>query len=510
MKNDTTPSFVIELELQLNHPQTRFVEKRMHAAVNIYNDCLGEALKRMHKIRHDRRYQDLLKQYAVLKRAGKDAKAVASQMKSIASYYGFTEYDMHAYVCAAKHHYGTLGIDECQKLASRAYKTVAQILYGDAKEVHFVPCGSAFSIEGKSAKSTLKYSGGKTIQFGKGHELAFTLPKNKRDYNYVTTALMSRVKFIRIIGRDIRSRRRYFVQFVLEGYPPDRERSYGEFVPVGLDEGVSTIAVSSDSTLRLYELAPDCQADEKRLRRIQRAMDRSRKATNPQEYNSDGTVREQAHHWNKSNHYQKLQSKRKELYRQIAAKRKQSHEMLANKILALGTDIRVEQMYMKALAKRAKQTSKNKHGHFRSKKRYGKTISQRAPAMLISIIDRKLHYIGLCISPINTWNLKASQYDHVTDTYHKKQLFDRIIQVGGETVQRDLYSAFLIQHTDLSTETITRSECIADYPDFVTKCQSEITRIKQQGSRHMQWYVRNNKKKSGSKTTELQSIAHTA
>ena len=66
MKNDTTPSFVIELELQLNCPQTRFVEKRMHAAVNIYNDCLGEALKRMHKIRHDRRYQDLLKQYAVL------------------------------------------------------------------------------------------------------------------------------------------------------------------------------------------------------------------------------------------------------------------------------------------------------------------------------------------------------------------------------------------------------------------------------------------------------------
>lgn len=111
MKNDTTPSFVIELELQLNHPQTRFVEKRMHAAVNIYNDCLGEALKRMHKIRHDRRYQDLLKQYAVLKRAGKDVKAVASQMKSIASYYGFTEYDMHAYVCAAKHHYDTLGID---------------------------------------------------------------------------------------------------------------------------------------------------------------------------------------------------------------------------------------------------------------------------------------------------------------------------------------------------------------------------------------------------------------
>lgn len=507
---DATPSFVIELELQLNTPGIRFMEKRMHAAVNIYNDCLGEALRRMHKIQHDRKYQSLLEQYAEAKRSGKSVHSVSLQMKEITSYYGFTEYDMHAYVCAAKHHYNTLGIDECQKLASRAYKAVSKILYGNAKKVCFVPGSSEFSIEAKSCKSTLKYLGGLKIQFGKGHVFTVALPRNQKDYDYITAALMGRVKYIRIIGRDIRSKRRYFVQFVIEGYPPDKNRAYGDFVPVGLDEGVSTIAVSSASETHLYELAPDCQTDERKLRRIQRAMDRSRRETNPDEYNEDGTIKKQKHHWNKSNHYKKLQYKQKDLYRRIASKRKQSHEQLANKILSFGTDIRVEQMYMNALAKRSKNSSKNKHGHFRSKKRYGKTISERAPAMLISTIDRKLHYIGLCISPLNAWNLKASQYDHTTGTYHKKQLADRIIQVGGKIIQRDLYSAFLIQHTDLVTETINRIECIADYPDFAVKCQAEITRIKESGSRHMQWYVRNNEKRSGDNITGSQSITHAA
>ena len=47
-------------------------------------------------------------------------------------------------------------------------------------------------------------------------------------------------------------------------------------------------------------------------------MDRSRRATNPENYNEDGTGKKQGNPkvtWNKSNHYIKYQNEVRELYR---------------------------------------------------------------------------------------------------------------------------------------------------------------------------------------------------
>ena len=73
----------------------------------------------------------------------------------------------------------------------------------------------------------------------------------------------------------------------------------------------------------------------------------------------------------------------------------------------------MEKMRMSALAKRSSKTTVNKkNGRIRSKKRYGKTIMNRAPAYLVSVIDRKLKYIGSSIKEVDTFSVKASQYDH--------------------------------------------------------------------------------------------------
>lgn len=50
-------------------------------------------------------------------------------------------------------------------------------------------------------------------------------------------------------------------------------------------------------------------------------MDRSRRTTNPNKYNEDGTIKKQGSNrvvWNKSNHYLKYQNELKELYRKQA------------------------------------------------------------------------------------------------------------------------------------------------------------------------------------------------
>ena len=45
--------------------------------------------------------------------------------------------------------------------------------------------------------------------------------------------------------------------------------------------------------------------------------------------------------------------------------------------------------------------------------------------MLISIIDRKLKYNNNEIHKVDTKAFKASQYNHITDTYNKKRLISK-------------------------------------------------------------------------------------
>lgn len=56
---------------------------------------------------------------------------------------------------------------------------------------------------------------------------------------------------------------------------------------------------------------------------------------------------------------------------------------------------------------------------------FGKSIGNRAPAMLLTILDRKLHYYGKELIKMNTWKAKASQYNHYTGEYKKKSLSKR-------------------------------------------------------------------------------------
>lgn len=72
-------------------------------------------------------------------------------------------------------------------------------------------------------------------------------------------------------------------------------------------------------------------------------------------------------------------------------------------------------MSFSGLAKRTKETIVNKKGRYKRKKRFGKSIGNRAPAMYLSIIEWKLGYLGKGLHYVDTVSFKASQYDHVSN-----------------------------------------------------------------------------------------------
>ena len=64
MAKSNTSSYVVTYELAFNNDNPSSVlDKLEKIAKAIYNDCLNECLKRYHKLIHDRKYQELLKEY---------------------------------------------------------------------------------------------------------------------------------------------------------------------------------------------------------------------------------------------------------------------------------------------------------------------------------------------------------------------------------------------------------------------------------------------------------------
>ena len=218
-------------------------------------------------------------------------------------------------------------------------------------------------------------------------------------------------------------------------------------------------------------------------------MDRSRRATNPKYYNSDGTIKrlkrqhgqKQKRKWKYSKRYYRLRAKLRNLYRKLADIRKMEHNILANELLQHGNEFVVEDMNYKALQKRSKETKINaKTGRAHTKKRFGKSLSRCAPAMFISILNKKTNRYGGSVIKVSTFETKASQFDHTDESYTKKRLSERMAHLSsGEVVQRDLYSAFLLAHINTETLKYDTEALKAAFPAFLKMHENTKKRLQE-------------------------------
>ena len=136
-------------------------------------------------------------------------------------------------------------------------------------------------------------------------------------------------------------------------------------------------------------------------------------------------------------------------------------------------------MSFSGLQRRSKNTEKNEKGKFKRKKRFGKSLANKAPSMLLAIIDRKLGYHNERLIKINTQEAKASQFTHFTQTYIKKTLSQRWNNFGnGFKVQRDMYSAFLIMNISNDLKNFDINKCNERFDRFYKLHNLEVDRLK--------------------------------
>ena len=186
-----------------------------------------------------------------------------------------------------------------------------------------------------------------------------------------------------LVPKLIRSKYRVYLHLTIEGKAKPKydkfgnpRHKFGKGI-IGADIGTQTVAYTSDTEVGLKNLAErgnSIQKSERLERLYYRAMDRSRRATNPQNYNNDGTIKKGCKTWKYSMHYKKLKVKHSDLCRINAINRQLAINEDANHLRSLGDVFITEPKNASKLMKRTKETTINSKGKFNKKKRFGKSI----------------------------------------------------------------------------------------------------------------------------------------
>ena len=441
-----TPTFLLELPLQVDAGQAKGIRGHLEAGRAFYNAVLSEGQRRLRQMRADPAWQVA----RAIPRTHKQERQVA--FSALREQYGFSEYALHEYARQARVSWIAEHLDAvlAQTLATRAYQALNRVCVGEARRVRFKSRGRGLSsIENKRNDTGLRFvldkpeEGKQGFLVWKDDQLAVLIDWNDPVVKY---GLDHPIKYARLIQRKASSPKaqgadgegfRYFVQLALEGVPYHKPKHAVGSDTVGADLGPSTIALvpqQAEASLEVFceALAPD----EKHVRRLQRKMERQRHAANPDNYDERGRIKKTGKkklHWKSSKTYEKTRRRKASKERKLAAHRKSLHGQKVHKLVAVGNTIIIEKLSYKAW-----------------QKQYGKSVGLRAPGMFIKLLRRTVASTGGTLVEVATRTTKLSQFCHGCGKTLKKPLAQRWHQCacGVGPVQRDLYSAFLAAYLD--------------------------------------------------------------
>lgn len=514
----------LSLKMQLRPYQEHIIDKRLEVARNLYNSLLGLELKKYRALQRTEKYREIqsqidfvLDEYSeevqdealsdedspVTKRKikpdyrtdprYKEALIKRTELLRENGYKG--AYSFQKDFAPLKNYYETMMVDGNKKqnpkigaqvlneLAINAWKAISGHIYKGNK-VDFLKKGELNSLSSINGYTPMKLKGNVFSWCG----LICPVIIEPKDI-YAAEMLEKEPALYRVVRKTENMRNNYYVQIVLKGAPERKlDSQTGNFKhpisssAIGIDIGLSCVAVVSDTRVALFSLAPHVQANTDEKERLQAFLSRSRFKNNPHRFHKNGTIfrlpkNSKDRYWVTSKAYLQAKEEIREMDRHNAVVRKDDHGYLANFILSFGSDITMEKVDFASLAKRSEETEILPSGSIKSKKRGGKSIRNRAPAMLVSMLEQKVrNFAWKSIRFVDPKLTKVSKYDHTSQRYMDTRPFDRNVTIlsNGDRVQTHLYNAFLL--TCLTYNRIDPETCKQKYDNFKYLHDQEMTR----------------------------------
>ena len=410
-----TPSFITEIPLQANGTQEHTLEVRFRLAQQAYNACLGEALRRLDLMRERKAYQ--------VARKLPPGAARTHAFRDVRNACGFSPYSLHAWATRYVSHTllgDHLDVNTIQTIATRAFRAVEQYCFGVRGRPRFKGPNQIDSVEGKSNKQGLRWND-RALVWGDLTLSGIVSPRNP----VIAHGLTHPIKYVRLIRRRLNGRVRFFAQLVCEGQPYRKAQHIVREGIVGIDPGPRTFGVAGADWGAQVDLQTPLKQSRQVIRRLQRKIDRQRRANNKDNYNPDGTMKRGKREWTISKGHQRSRVTLANIYRKATAHRTSLHGQVAHAILSRGATILIE---------------RNSYRSFQ--RTYGKFVGSAAPATFVNHLARLAESAGGSVVRVPT-TLRLSQTCRC-GAIRKKPLSERVHRCDcGITVQRDVWSAWL-------------------------------------------------------------------
>lgn len=420
--SDVKGRYILTLPLKTEVYQEHILEKRFRLGEHLYNNFLNFEKKKFYEMTKRKDYRDaqnLIKELTIqinsldefkeskqliqeLRKQRKEQYDIIYNIKKMFDWseFGFTN-DMKKY---RKYYKANLNSTICDNLSGRCFKAFEKMESELIKDqyrndedkvnpcVHYKRKDSLRCLTAKKNSTGIRFSldEGNRIGTVKWQGLVFSIDLSKCTL-YEWQALQSDICYCAVKREKIKGKWKYYIQITLKGHVPDKfDKQTGELKRqlgkgnVGLYFTSTSLTVSTENGVKTYPLEIKNNEDEKT--ELLQKMDASRRATNPDNYNEDGTSKEKSEikGWHFSKAYKKYRAELYEIYRKECEEKKLLQEILANEVIASGDVFNCNKMDFKFL-----------------QRNLGKKIHSASPAMLKSTIERKLSYHDISINEIS-------------------------------------------------------------------------------------------------------------
>jgi putative transposase len=373
---------VCEVPLWVTPALERTLLARLEAARQVYNACLGQARRRVRLVRESKAYQHA-------RTLPRDDPARKARFREARAEGGCSEYAARR-LCPAIRPFlagGASGQPRHPAAFQSRLPRRQPAAAGQGPPGAGRVAGTSWTrVIGKTKASGLRWRGDHVEWMG------LVLPAGLDPHDQVQAhGLACPVKYVRLVRRKLGERNRISAQLVCRGVPSQKPHHQLGSGVVGLDLGPSTIAVVSEEAALLQAFCPEVAPDARALRRLDRQLDRQRRANNPANYDERGRVKRGPKRWKASKRPRQVQARRREVYRKLSATRKRSHGQLAHRVLSLGSSFQLEQLSYRAW-----------------QKTYGKSVQLCAPGMNVLRLSRLAARAGGTVVLINAARARLS------------------------------------------------------------------------------------------------------
>lgn len=418
--------YILTLPLKTELYQEHILEKRFRLGEELYNKFLSYEKKKYYEMTKRRDYRDaqslikdLTMQINELDKQSdksKESKKLSQDLKkkrkeqydaiyNIKKMFNWSEFgfgmDMKKY---RGYYKKNLNSQICNNLAVRCFRAFEKMEEELVKDqyrsdedkvnpyVHYKRKDSLRSLCGSQNTTGIRFilDDEKKVGLVKWQGLEFIIDLTKCTL-YEWKALQSEICYCAVKREKIKGKWKYYIQLTLKGHVPDKfNKQTGELKRqlgkgnVGLYFTSTSLTVSTEDGTKTYLLA--IKNHEDKITELLQKMDASRRATNPDNYNDDGTSKEknEIKEWHFSKAYKKYRAELYEIFRKECEEKKLLQEVLANEVIASGDVFNCNKMDFKFL-----------------QKNLGKKIQSASPAMLKTTIERKLSYHDVSINEIS-------------------------------------------------------------------------------------------------------------